>query len=141
MKRSPLITVVTVWQPLLGLMLAGLAIYLVALTRSRETLADPDSVDTVRGLWIGAAVLGIPGVITLIGAWGLWKPRFWGWAVSLATDVGMLAALIYSIVGENDRDGDEMAVSAGFVVPVVLLLLPGVRRFYWSATSKTNLSS
>jgi len=141
MKRSPLITIVNVLQSFLGLVLAGLTVYLLALTRSRETLAEPDASETVRGLLIGAVVLGVPALITLVAAWGLWKRRFWGWALSLATDVGVLAVFVYNVVGENDRDGDEIALAAGFVVPAVLLLLPAVRKFFWNAGTTTKLSS
>ena len=142
MKRSPLITIVNVLQSLLGLALAGLTVYVLALTRSRETLAEPDAAETVHGLLIGAAVLGVPALITLIAAWGLWKRRFWGWALSLATDVGVLAVLVYNIVGESDRDGDEITLAAGFVVPAVLLLLPKVRKYYWnSATGSSTVSA
>ena len=141
MKRSPLITIVNVLQSLLGLVLAGLTIYLVALTRSREILAEPDASETIHGLLIGAAVLGVPALITLIAAWGLWKRRFWGWALSLATDVGVLAVFVYNIVGENDREGDEIALAAGFVLPAVLLLLPAVRKFFWNAGTSAKLSS
>jgi hypothetical protein len=135
MKRPMLVTVVNVLQFLLGLSLAGVTVYLLTLTRSRETLADPDAVDTVHGLLIGALVLGIPALITLIAVWGLWKQRFWGWVLSLATDVGMLAVFLYSIVGENTRDADEVAMAVAFFAPVVLLLLPAVRKFYWGATA------
>ncbi len=141
MKRSPLITIVNVLQSFLGLVLAGLTVYLLALTRSRETLAEPDASETVHGLLIGAVVLGVPALITLVAAWGLWKRRFWGWALSLATDVGVLAVFVYNVVGENDREGDEIALAAGFVVPIVLLLLPVVRKFFWNAGTTTNLSS
>ena len=141
MKRSPLITIVNVLQSLLGLVLAGLTIYLVALTRSREILAEPDASETIHGLLIGAAVLGVPALITLIAAWGLWKRRFWGWALSLATDVGVLAVFVYNIVGENDREGDEIALAAGFVLPAVLLLLPAVRKFFWNDGTSAKLSS
>ena len=141
MKRSPLITVANVLQSCLALVLAGLTSYLIALTRSRETLAEPAASETVNGLLIGAAVLGVPALITLIAAWGLWKGRFWGWALSLATDVGVLAVFLYNILGENDRGGDEIAMAAGWVVPAVLLLLPSVRKFYWSGATARNLSS
>ena len=137
MKRPMLIAVVNVLQFLLGLSLAGLTVYLLTLTRSHETLADPDAADTVHGLLIGAAVLGVPAVITLIAVWGLWKQRFWGWVLSLATDVGMLAVFLYSIFDENSRDADEMAMAVAFFVPLILLLLPAVRRFYWSATTSS----
>jgi len=141
MKPSPLITIVNVLQSFLGLVLAGLTVYVLALTRSRETLAEPDASETVHGLLIGAAVLGVPALITLVAAWGLWKRRFWGWALSLATDVGVLAVFVYNVVGENDREGDEIALAAGFVVPIVLLLLPAVRKFFWNAGTSANLSS
>src|SRR2546423_7592702 len=71
LKRPPLISLVNVLQLLLGLVLSGLTIYVLKLTRSPETQADPDRVGTVHGLLIGAAVLGIPALITLVGAWGL----------------------------------------------------------------------
>jgi succinate dehydrogenase/fumarate reductase cytochrome b subunit len=140
-KRSPLITIVNVLQSFLGLVLAGLTVYLLALTRSRETLAEPDASETVHGLLIGAIVLGVPALITLVAAWGLWKRRFWGWVLSLGTDVGVLAVFVYNMVGENDREGDEIALAAGFVVPIVLLLLPAVRKFFWNAGTTAKLSS
>ena len=142
MKRSPLISIVNLLQLLLGLMLAGLSIYLVALTRSPKTLADPDPAGTVHGLLIGAAVLGVPALITLIGALGLWKRRFWGWVLSLATDVGTLTVLVYSMIDERDWEGDEISLAAGCMVLIILLLLPAVRKFYWSAAlTTTSLSS
>jgi len=141
MKPSPLITIVNVLQSLLGLVLAGLTVYLIALTRSRETLAEPDASETIHGLLIGAAVLGVPAMITMIAAWGLWKRQFWGWVLSLATDGGVLAVFVYNIVGENDREGDEIALAAGLVVPIILLLLPGVRKFFWNSGTTAKLAS
>jgi uncharacterized membrane protein (DUF2068 family) len=135
MKRSPLVTVAIVLQLLLGLLLAGLSIYVLTLTRSSANVADPDSADAIRGLLIGAAVLGVPAVITLIAAWGLWGRRFWGWVLSLATDVGVLAVLIYNLVTASNHDGDEIKLAVAFVVPLVLLLLPQVRAFYWKTAS------
>ena len=69
MKRPPLITVANVLQSCLALVLAGLTTYLISLTRSQETLADPDSAETIHRLLVGAAVLGIPALITMIAAW------------------------------------------------------------------------
>jgi hypothetical protein len=134
MKRSLLLTIVIVFQFLLGLLLAGLTVYLLALTRSGEILADPDVADTVQGLKIGAAVLGLPALITLLAVWGLWKRRFWGWLLSLATDAGMVAVLAYSIIGDHNFDGDTIALTAGCLMPAVLLLLPQVRKVYWHAS-------
>jgi len=130
MKRPAPVVVVNVVQTLLGLLLAGITVYLIVLTRSKETLAEQDAADAVRGLLIGALVLGIPAVITLIAAVGLWKGRFWGWVLSLATDVGMVAVLLYSLMDENEMDAEMLIMTAGFVVPLVLLLLPVVRKFF-----------
>ncbi len=135
MKRPALVVVVNVLQSLLGLVLAGLAVYVLTLTRSREALSEPDASETVHGLLIGAAVLGVPALITLVAAWGLWKRRFWGWVASLATDVGMLAVLVYSVIDDREWEGDEIALAAGCVVPVVLLLLPMVRKFFWNSAA------
>jgi uncharacterized membrane protein (DUF2068 family) len=137
MKRSPLITVVNVLQSCLALALAGLTTYLISLTRSQQTLADPDSAETIHRLLVGAAVLGIPALITMIAAWGLWKRRFWGWVLSLATDVGTLAVFLYNMVGHNDREAGEMAMAGGLVVLIVLLVLPTVRAFFWTAATTT----
>ena len=133
MKRPPLIRVVIVLQFLLGLLLAGLTVYVLALTRSPETLAEPDKAETIHGLLIGAAVFGIPALVTLLAVFGLWKPRFWGWVLSFASDVGVLCVLLYSMIDERDLDSSESALAAVVVVPLVLLLLPGVRKFFWNS--------
>ncbi len=138
MKRPPLIAVVIALQFLLGLVLAGLTIYLLVLTRSPETLAEPDAADSIRGLLIGAAVLGVPAVITLISVFGLWKRQFWGWVLAFATNVGVLAVMIYSMVSDGDRDRDEMAITVGIAVVLVLLLLPKVREYYWKAAENPS---
>ena len=139
MKPSLLVKVGIVLQFLLGLLLVGLTVYVLALTRSPETLAEPDAAETIHGLLIGAVVLGVPAVVTLVASWGLRRRRFWGWVLSLATDVGMLGVLLYNMIDERDLDGSESALAGAFVVPLVLLLLPGVRKFFWNAASPEPL--
>ena len=131
MKRPVSVVIVNILQVLLGLSLVGITVYLLYLTRSRQTLAEPDSKEAVHGLLIGALVLGIPAVITLIGAAGLWKGKFWGWVLSFATDVGMLGVMIYNIIDDYEFDAEMVAVAVGLALPIVLLLVPGVRRDYW----------
>jgi len=133
MKRSPLVTVVIVLQALLGVTLAGLAIYLLAQTRSRETLAEPDAAGVIHGLLIGAAVLAIPAVITVIAVLGLWKGQFRGWLLSLATDVGILAVLVYNGISDHDWDTSGVALMGTLAAGSVLLLWPSVRKRYWNA--------
>jgi len=134
MKRPLLITIVTLLQLLLGLLLAGLTIYVLALTRSPEIMAEPDAADAVRGLLVGATVLGVPAVITLAAWWGLWKGRFWGWVLSLGTDVGMLGVGVYSIVHDNNANFEMLTLTVGFLLSLALLLVPEVKRFYWAVS-------
>lgn len=131
MKRPALVIAVNVIHLLLALGLAGLSIYLLILTRAPETLKEPDAADTIHGLLIGAGVLGIPSVLLFFGAWGLWKNRLWGWWLAMLSDVGMLATLAYSVVGENSVDWDDLALTLCFAVCPILLLLPRVRKYFW----------
>src|SRR5437764_8734216 len=112
MKRSPLVTIVNVLQLLLGILLATLTIYLLILARSRETRAESDAAGAVRGLLVGALIFGIPAVITLVGFWGLWNGKLWGWVLSLATNVGMIAGFVYSILSDTALDRDMIALGA-----------------------------
>jgi uncharacterized membrane protein (DUF2068 family) len=137
MNRRPLITLVNILQFVLGLLLAGIAVYILRQIHAPETIADPDAAATQRGLVIGAVVMGVPALVTLIAAWGMWKGHFWGWALSLATDVGVLAVVLYNLFGQNNRGTSEPVLAAGVVLLVILLVVPSVRRFFWSpAASK-----
>lgn len=130
MKRPALVVTTNVVQALLGFAMAGMTGYLIILSRWRETREGVDPAGGAHGLQIGAVVFAIPAVITLLGAAGLWKCRFWGWVLSLATDVGILATLIYGMVDDNEIDTEMLILTAGFVMPIVLLLLPSVRKFF-----------
>jgi hypothetical protein len=130
-KRPHLAIAVCCIHLLLALVLVGVSVYLLSLTRSSEIRKEPDATDTIRGLVIGAAVLGVPGMFLSAAFWGLWKSRRWGWWLALGTDVLILATLVYSMIGENSSDLTEPVWALCFVVGAILLLLPRVRRFYW----------
>jgi len=132
-KRPVLVTTVTIAQSLLGLLLAVTAAYVLWLTRSPEILKGPDAADAVHGLKIGAAVLGAPAWILLVASVGLWRSKLWGWW--LALDVVMLVAFVYSTLDENTIETDEVAMTLGFAIFSVLLLLPKVRKFYWKGSN------
>ena len=106
------------------------------LTRSPEILSEPDAADAIYGLKIGAAVLGVPALILLVAAIGLWRSKRWGWWLTLATDVAILATLVYSMLDENTVEWDEAALTVCFVFFPVLLLLPKVRKFYWGNSTQ-----
>ena len=132
MKRPHLIIAVNIMHLLLALLLAGTSIYVLSLTRSHETLQEPDAADTIHGLIIGAAVLGVPALFLITALWGLWRSQRWGWWLALVTDVVIVATLVYSMKGQNSRDLTEPVWTLCFVVCAILLLLPMVRRFYWA---------
>src|SRR5882672_5619275 len=116
MKRPALVATVTIVQFLLALLLTGTAAYVLWLTRSREILNGPDAADAVRGLKIGAAVLGAPVLVLLLATVGLWKNKLWGWWLALATEVLMLATLAYSMLDDNTVDWDEIILTLCFLI-------------------------
>ena len=132
MKRPRLIIAVNIIHLLLALLLAGTSVYVLSLTRSPETLQEPDAADTIHGLFIGAAVLGVPALFLIAALWGLWRNKRWGWWLALVTDVVIAATLVYSMIGQNSPDLTEPVWTLCFVVCAILLLLPIVRRFYWA---------
>ena len=132
MKRPRLIIAVNIIHLLLALLLAGTSVYVLSLTRSPETLQEPDAADTIHGLVIGAAVLGAPALFLIAALLGLWRNKRWGWWLALVTDVVIVATLVYSMIGQNSSDLTEPVWTLCFVVCAILLLLPMVRRFYWA---------
>ena len=132
MKRPHLVIAVNTIHLLLALFLAGTSVYVLLLTRSPETLKEPDAADTIRGLVIGAAALGVPALCLVAALWGLWRNQRWGWWLALVTDVAIVVILVYSITGENSSDLTEAVWTLCFMVCAILLLVPKVRGFYWA---------
>jgi uncharacterized membrane protein (DUF2068 family) len=136
MKRSALVVTVLVSQFLLALLVLGTAAYVLWLTRSPDILNEPDAADAVRGLEIGAAVLGVPGLVLLVASVGLWLGRRWAWWLALATEAVMLATLLYSMLDENTVEWDEATLTLCFLIFPILLLLPRVRKVFWGGPSR-----
>jgi uncharacterized membrane protein (DUF2068 family) len=132
MKRPHLVVAVNIIHLLLTLLLSGTSVYVLSLTRSHETLQETDAAETIHGLVIGAAVLGVPALLLIGALWGLWRNKRWGWWLALVTDVAIVATLVYSMIGQNSWDLTEPVWTLCFVVCAILLLLPMVRRFYWA---------
>ena len=131
MKRPYLVIAVNIIHLLLTLLLAGITVYVLLLTRSPDTLKESDATDTIHGLLIGAAVIGVPALFLIAAVWGLWRNKRWSWWLALVTDVVLAATLVYSMMGQNSSDLTEPVWALGFVTAAVVLLLPKVRRFYW----------
>jgi hypothetical protein len=132
-RRSGWITGVVVLQLLYTLMLLVLPVYLLVLSRTEATGNGPDAAGEVYGLRIAAAVVGLPALAAL-GAWiGLWKDKLWGWWLTVIVDLGLAGVFAYSLIddGWHNIDWDVAGLAAVAAVPVVYLLLPKVRKFYW----------
>jgi hypothetical protein len=132
MKRSGLITGVTTMQLLMALLLFGLCVYLLLLTRSPKTRQAHDPAAAVWGLEVAFAVIAPFASLALVGAYGMWRGRLWGWWLALLAEAIFVAVLVYSVIddGWNNADTDLIFSTAVSLLPVVLLLLPPVRRLY-----------
>ncbi len=137
-KRSGWITAAVVLQLLYTLMLLALPVYLLVLTRAPETRSGPDARASIAGLEIAAAIIGGPALVGLVGWIGLWKGKLWGWWLTILTDLGLVAVLVYSMMddGWHNIEWDVLVLTAIGVVPVVYLLLPQVRRLYWVGSAQ-----
>jgi hypothetical protein len=131
--RSSWITGVVLLQLLYVLVLLALPVYLLILTRMPETRNGHDPAGTIYGLKIAAVVLGGPALVALAAWFGLWKGKRWGWWLTILTDAAFVAAFAYSIIDDGWKNIDWAVVVLTLiaVVPVVYLLLPQVRKFYW----------
>src|SRR5882672_10395154 len=132
-KRSGWITVVLVLQFLYVLVMLALPVYLLVLTRTSETRSGPDAAEEISGLRIAAAVVGAPALVALVAWFGLWKGKLWGWWLTVSTDLGLAGVFVYSLIddGWKNVEWDVVALTFVALVPVVYLLLPKVRKFYW----------
>jgi uncharacterized membrane protein (DUF2068 family) len=132
-KRSGWITGVVVLQFLYVLGMLALPVYLLVLTRTAETRSSPDAAEEISGLRIAAAVLGAPALGAIVAWFGLWKGKLWGWWLTVLTDMGLVGVFVYSLIddGWKNIEWDVAVLSLIGLIPVVYLLLPKVRRFYW----------
>lgn len=140
MKRSGWVTGVVVMQTLLASCFVGIFVFLLTLIRAPEVKQGHDAAAAIRGLKVAAGVIGPLALLVLASDYGLWKKRLWGWWLALFTDMGLVGALVYSVIddGWDNFDWSIFAVTAASVVLVALLLLPPVRRFYWGETGASG---
>jgi hypothetical protein len=130
MNRPTTVTALIAFQ--LIVTVAGLALtaYLIWLTRSPDILKGKDPSNEIRGLYIGALVIGLPSVLNGVIFFGLWRRARWGWWCGLALSLILAALFVYSAFDPNGADADDFALAA---VPVVLCfayLVPRVRRWF-----------
>ena len=133
LKRSGWITGAMVIQCLWALGLFAISVYLLILTRGSAIQTGKDAAGAVSGLQIAAAILFAPAALAAASWYGLRKEKRWGWWLAVLGNLGFLGMLIYSMVDDGWRNIDwSVAVfAAAAAVGPIILLLPGVRRFYW----------
>jgi len=136
MKRSGRITGVTIMQLLIALLLVGLCAYLLLLARFPQTRPGSDPASAVWGLEIAAGTIAPFASFALVGAYGMWRDRLWGWWLAFLADGIFAGVLMYCVAddGWNNADPELIVSTALCLVPVILLLLPPVRRFYWETS-------
>lgn len=132
-KRPVAVTSVTLVQYLLGFLWLGITLYLLFVSRSAEMKQGSDSAAGTRGLEIAAAVVSPVAVFGLIAAYALGKGQLWGWWLSLITNAGFTVVWTYSMIDEgwNGIDPQLVGYTLLSLLPVILLFLPVVRKFYW----------
>lgn len=139
-KRPAAVTGVTLLQFLLGFLWLGITLYLLFLSRSAGMKQRPTA--AILDLEIAAAILAPGAVFGLMAAYALRKDKVWGWWLSLFINAAFAAMLAYSMMDEGWDDLDPTMVGFALLslLPVILLFLPVVRRFYWSkpATVKSE---
>jgi hypothetical protein len=135
-KRPVFATIVTVTQLTLGLLWLGVSIYLLYLIRSPEMHQSSDTAAALMGLKIAFWVMVAAALLTLAGAYGMWRNSRWGWWVSLVVNFAIATTLVYSVIDDGLRAADvqDIVIAIASLLLVVLLLLPPVRRFYWRSS-------
>ena len=71
------------------------------------------------------------------------KNKLWGWWLAFLADWAAVLALVYSMIDDGWRNIDSalVTVTAVCLAPGILLLLPGVRRFYWEKPAARDLGA
>jgi hypothetical protein len=134
-RRSGWVTGATLLHASEGVFFLGISLYLWLLTFSAEIKHGAEAADTVHGLKIAAGVLTLPGILVIIGAYGLWKSKLWAWWFALMVDVGWSSVLLYSLIDDGWANLD-VAVLALFAISTFLMLflaLPSPRKYYWDS--------
>ncbi len=115
-----------------AVILLGLSVFLLSLTRSSAILSEKNAADAVAGLRIAALILLPPSLLVFASWFGLWKRKLWGWWLALTSDSSIFGLLLYSTLDDGWRnpDWDAVGLAVAAAVPLVFLFLPTVRRTY-----------
>ena len=122
--RAKIVTAAALVQTAYAVIMAVLAWYSVAMAvGAKQTSGQvPRS-----GLVAGAIVLAVIAVAYGVGAFGLWRARVWAWWWSLVAFGITLAALLWNIFVDKDRDPDNWI--AVWIIAAPMLLLTIARKY------------
>jgi uncharacterized membrane protein (DUF2068 family) len=132
-NRPASVTVANTLQLLLGLIYAGTLIYLFYLMRTPKIRQSPDALADLEGLTLAVCYLAPVALLTLFGAYGMWKNKRWGWLVSFVANFCVAAVFVYSLIDEgwHAADATSITFAAGSLLALIPLLLPPVWKHFW----------
>ena len=132
-ERSAWATGAFALQALWALVLIIIALYLLI-----HTPRSPEHALTLR---LTGVMFGVPGIIAAAGCCGLWKSRRWGWWLSFVPDGLIAMVFIYAVIDDariGIVDGTLVGTTVLASIAPLYLLLPVVRKFYWSGARKAR---
>jgi hypothetical protein len=132
-NRPASVTVANTLQLLLGLIYASTLIYLFYLMRTPKIRQSPDAFAEMEALTLAVCYLAPVALLTLFGAYGMWKNKRWGWLVSFAANFCVAAVFVYSLIddGWHAADATDISLAVGSLLALIPLLLPPVWKYFW----------
>ncbi len=128
--RSRATTGIAALHAVWTVLMAAVAVICLWLVRSQR--------DNARELLLGAAVMAAITIVFAFATVGLWRVRRWAWLLSFVVNALVILFLAWDVFIDRDRDPDNWIVLVLFGVPMLLLLLPPVRRpFFRKITTST----
>jgi phosphoribosylformylglycinamidine (FGAM) synthase-like enzyme len=129
MRRSRLLTTVSVLQTVMAAGCVAIVVFLVWLTRNPEVVKGKDAAQAVYGLKVGALAVGIFTLPVVVGAVGLWMRKRWARWVAALPNILFIGAMLWDPVIDRERpELDDAVITLIFIAMTVLLLLPAVGR-------------
>jgi len=126
-------TVVAGFQTGMALVLCAAVIYLWAVSISSRVAQSLNPAQVAMEMRIAGTAVLLPAILAVIASWGLWKNRAWGWWIAVVLSLLVLAPMVWEAIDDRAMpELDDIAVTVPFVIYLVLLFVPKVRRFYLS---------
>jgi hypothetical protein len=132
------VTILAIIQSVIAV--ANVAIAIVVLLAMRSPEVAPHAREAVHEVRLDALLVVLAAIATSFAAIGLWKRWTSGWALTLALGLTVALAMLWGPVFDHDHmEFDDMAVTAAYLLTIVLALLGPVVRWYVSPRSATTV--